>query len=300
MECRRKALGWLLAACSAAAANVALAQTMPGAPVPASTPRPSAVAQGFVPASVPLDELPPPVRERVRAVLEHPTLSSRGPLEAFHCRPGLYYWLLDHPDLAVRLWRGLGAKCTDIQSRGEGSFTWKDAQNGEVHWQTVLRTAHQRVWYAEGRVRPGTLLPSVSIRAVVVLNHQEGSDGAGKPAVRHQMDLILHTDSRAVTWPRACSALGAAHGRGVRRPAGDVLRRPGLVSDAAPRQGDGAVRGAEAAARQQRLARDHGASAGAIGATEERVNRPARPSRNALEASDDANPAGARSRPLLF
>jgi hypothetical protein len=33
----------------------------------------------------------------------------------------------------------------------------------------------------------------------VVLNHQEGTDGGGKPAVRHQMDLILHTDSRAVS-----------------------------------------------------------------------------------------------------
>jgi hypothetical protein len=145
-----------------------------------------------------LDELPSGVRERVRAVLEHPTLSSRGPLEAFHCRPALYYWLLDHPDLAVRLWRGLGARCTDIYPRGEGSFIWKDAQSGEVHWDTVLRTAHQRVWYAEGKVRPGVLLPSVSIRAVVVLNHQEGTDGNGKPAIRHQMDMILHTDSRAV------------------------------------------------------------------------------------------------------
>jgi hypothetical protein len=198
MECRRKALGWLLMACCAAGANAALAQTMPDGSRPVPTPPPAAPAQGFVAAPVPLDELPPGVRERVRAVLDHPTLSSRGPMEAFHCRPALYYWLLDHPDLAVRLWRGLGARCTDIYPRGEGSFTWKDAQSGEVHWDTVLRTARQRVWYAEGKVRPGVLLPSVSIRAVVVLNHQEGTDGSGKPAVRHQMDLILHTDSRAV------------------------------------------------------------------------------------------------------
>jgi hypothetical protein len=148
---------------------------------------------------VPLDELAPPIRERIRSVLEHPTLSSRGPLEAFHCRPALYYWLLDHPDLAVRLWRGLGAKCTDISALGENSFIWKDAQNGEIHWQAVVRSARQRVWYAEGKVKPGVMLPAVPIRAVVVLNHQEGTDGGGKPAVRHQMDLILHTDSRAVS-----------------------------------------------------------------------------------------------------
>jgi len=33
----------------------------------------------------------------------------------------------------------------------------------------------------------------------VVLNHEEGNDASGKPAVRHQMDLILHTESRAVS-----------------------------------------------------------------------------------------------------
>jgi hypothetical protein len=199
MECRRKAWGWLLVAWCAAWADAALAQTMPDNAHPIPTPPSVAPSQTFAAASVPLDELPPGVRERVRSVLEHPTLSSRGPLEAFHCRPALYYWLLDHPDLAVRLWRGLGARCTDIYPRGEGSFTWKDAQTGEVHWDTVLRTARQRVWYAEGKVRPGVLLPTVSIRAVVVLNHQEGTDGGGKPAMRHQMDMILHTDSRAVS-----------------------------------------------------------------------------------------------------
>jgi hypothetical protein len=197
-------LGWLLMLGSAAVANTALAQTMPASPSstgvsPAVTSATPAVPQGFVAAPVPLDQLPPPIRERVRSVLEHPTLSSRGPLEAFHCRPALYYWLLDHPDVAMRLWRGLGAKCTDIQARGDGSFAWKDAQNGEVHWQAVVRTARQRVWYAEGRVKAGVMLPSVSVRAVVVLNHQEGTDGKGKPAIRHQMDMILHTDSRAVS-----------------------------------------------------------------------------------------------------
>lgn len=198
MGCRRNAWKWMLLVWCAASTKAALAQPMVDGPRPAPTPRSVVSAQGFMPAPVPLEELEPAMRERVRAVLEHPTLSSRGPMEAFRCRPVLYYWLLDHPDQAVRLWRGLGAKCTGIEARGEGSFTWKDAQNGEVHWQTVLRTARQRVWYAEGKVKPGLLLPSVPIRAVVVLNHQEGTDGNGKPAVRHQMDMILHTDSRAV------------------------------------------------------------------------------------------------------
>jgi hypothetical protein len=213
MKCRRKTLGWLLMMVCAATTNAAFAQTAPDSVVasPYSAAKtddrlqqtagygPRTAQHGFVPAPVPLDELSPPIRDRVRVVLEHPTLSSRGPLEAFRCRPSIYFWLLDHPDVAMRLWRSLGAKCSDIHALGEGNFAWRDAQNGEVHWQTIVRTDKQRVWYAEGRVKAGPLLPAVSLRAVVVLNHQEGSDGKGKPAVRHQMDMILHTDSRAVS-----------------------------------------------------------------------------------------------------
>ncbi len=212
MDCRRRTLAWLLMMACAAATNAASAQPSPDSPAQNPQPTtktdtslrtenygPRTVQQGFVPAPVPLEELPPPVRDRVRVVLEHPTLASRGPLEAFRCRPSIYYWLLDHPDVAMRLWRGLGAKCSDIHPLGEGSFSWRDAQNGEVHWHTIVRSGKQRVWYAEGRVKAGPMFPAVSLRAVVVLNHQEGSDGKGKPAVRHQMDMILHTDSRAVS-----------------------------------------------------------------------------------------------------
>ncbi|HTU91051.1 MAG TPA: hypothetical protein VMF69_13315 [Gemmataceae bacterium] len=225
MECRCNTLGWLLTMAFAAATNAALAQTLPESAVYSSQSTvktepslpqtadygPRAVQQGFVPAPVPLDELPPPLRDRVRVVLEHPTLASRGPLEAFRCRPSIYFWLLDHPDVAMRLWRGLGAKCSEIHALGEGTFAWRDTQYGEVHWQTIVRNGRQRVWYAEGRVKAGPLLPTVSLHAVVVLTHQEGSDGKGRPAVRHQMDMILHTDSRAVSLAARLFGASAPH-----------------------------------------------------------------------------------------
>src|SRR6185437_9756313 len=86
MECRRKLWGWLFGVFAAAVTNTALAQTMPAMPSGAATPggtgvspvRPgganisSGVQQGFLSAPVPLDQLAPPIRERVRSVLEHP------------------------------------------------------------------------------------------------------------------------------------------------------------------------------------------------------------------------------------
>jgi hypothetical protein len=191
MRCRRVA-GWLGLFVAWLAAGPAPAQ-VPGDLRPGNSP-----AAVFPATRVPLEELPPEVREPLRKVLERPTLSARGLAETFHCRPELYQWLLDHPDQAVRLWRRLGAQCPDIRSEGPARFSWHDPQVGDLHWQTVLSTPQQRVWYAEGRVRPAPLLPAATVRAVVVLHCADGPDREGRSAVRHQMDLVLHTDSRAL------------------------------------------------------------------------------------------------------
>jgi hypothetical protein len=174
-----------------------------GAPAPAS------FGPMIAPTSrVPLDQVPAEVRERMQAVLERPTLRTHGPTEAFNCEPVFYLWLLDHPDLAVRLWRGLGVRCAEIQDRGAGRFGWQDGQGSNLVWSTVLNTAGQRVWYAEGHVKPGVLLPAAMVRAVVCMNHREGKDEDGRPAVRHQVELYLQTDSRAMAL--AARLLGAS------------------------------------------------------------------------------------------
>lgn len=180
---------------------------LPAQPVRAE---PEARMAVLAPAPVPVEEMPAAVRDKVRAVTEKPTLTSRGASEAFNCRPPVYYWLLDNPDQAVRLWRLIGAKCTDIDRETTG-FCWHDDQGSKLHWDTVLRTPTQHIWYAEGRVNPGKLLPSVDVQAVVVLTHNEGTDKTGKPTVRHQIEMYLRTDGKAIAM--ATKIIGASSPR---------------------------------------------------------------------------------------
>jgi hypothetical protein len=153
----------------------------------------SAVAPPHLDAS----EFPEEARARVRSVVEEPTLAARGPQEMFTCQPAMYHWLLDHPDQAVKLWRRLGAKCIEVQDAGGGRFAWKEGAN-DVRWDVILDGPNRRVWYAEGVVKPALLIPAVPVKALLVLDYTEGKDGAGRPAVRHQMQLILHTDSKVM------------------------------------------------------------------------------------------------------
>jgi hypothetical protein len=159
-------------------------------------------------AQVPLDELPAWAREKVRAVLEHPTLTTRGQPEYFNGHPGMYHWLLDHPDRAAAAWKRLGAKVADISDRGNGRFGWSDEQGSDLHWDTVYHSPQLRVWHADGKVRPGALLPLAPVQAVVVLHCTEGRDSDGKATLRHQVEMVLHTDSK--TMALAARVFGAS------------------------------------------------------------------------------------------
>jgi len=146
--------------------------------------------------SVPLDAFPAAVRNGIRLVLEQPTLSIQGPTEVFRGRPAVYRWFLDHPDQAVATWRQLGARCTEITSQGGGRFRWTDGRGSELHWDTILAGPQVRIWYAEGNVRPGPLLPAVPVHAVAVLRFLCSLDHGGHALIRHQAAVFLQTDSK--------------------------------------------------------------------------------------------------------
>ncbi len=171
-------------------------------------------------ASSLLQALPQGYRSRAQVVLDKPVLSVRGPLETFRCEPSVYYWLLDHPDRAVKAWLRLGARCTPIDDRGNGRFGYRDDQGSDVHWDAVVRDPDRRVWYAEGKVKASLLLPLVPIRAMIVLNVVEGKDARGRSVVRHQGEMILHIDSKAAAL--VTRALGASAPRLAEQYAGQI------------------------------------------------------------------------------
>jgi hypothetical protein len=148
-------------------------------------------------ALVPLAEVPPALRERVRRVLEQPALYARGPTEEFTGCPELYFWFLENPHRAAAAWRRLGAPCLEIMDRGSGRFGWNDGEGTDICWETIYRSDLLRVWYAEGSARPTPLLPAVPVRVVVVLRHCQQPDATGQSLLYQQADLFVQTESRA-------------------------------------------------------------------------------------------------------
>jgi hypothetical protein len=132
----------------------------------------------------------------MRQLTEKPLLTAKGPAESFACKPEYYAYFLDHPDRAVVAWRRLGAKCVNIVDRGRDVFAWSDDQGSDVVWETIHRGPGVRVWHAEGKIRPGPLLPLVPVRGLLILRFQESKKADGATVVTHQAELFAHSDSK--------------------------------------------------------------------------------------------------------
>lgn len=148
------------------------------------------------PVVIPLQQVDAGQRDAVRQILERPTLSARSEAEAFPASAETYQYFLDHPDRAVTAWRRLGAKCVSIKSRGNQQYGWVDDNGSEVVWQTVLSQPGLRVWLAEGKVKPGPLLPIVPVKVVVVLRSAEVKLPNGKEGIQHQTEMAIVTDNK--------------------------------------------------------------------------------------------------------
>ncbi len=196
MRWRRWLLAGLVGLGTLRAASVAAAD---GPVLFQPPPPPVRTAAGYGLAAVRLDDLEEGLRDKVQAVLEKPALSARSQPETFNARPAEYRYLLDHPDQAVKLWRLLGARVADINDQGGGQYLWQDEHGSEVRWQIALRAGGLLLWYAEGKVKPGLLLPAQAFRALALMQYTEGVDTRGLPAVRHQVHFVLRCDSRAIS-----------------------------------------------------------------------------------------------------
>jgi hypothetical protein len=149
-----------------------------------------------LPLPIPLEEMPAQTREALGRVMKDPTITAVCPAQEFVAHPDTYHWLLDHPDRTASAWRKLGVDAVEIKTLKDGRFFWKDGPS-ELVWQTVARGPGGRVWYAEGQVKPGLFLPTIPVTAVAVLSHADQDRPTGDVVIRQQLEVFLHTDSKA-------------------------------------------------------------------------------------------------------
>jgi hypothetical protein len=136
-------------------------------------------------------------RTDVAAVMAKPTISAKHSEEPFAANPTVYQWLLEHPDRAAVAWERIGVPCLPIKERSPGLYEFKDENGSDVTWQAVGTFAEGRVWYASGKVKPGALMPTVPVKAVVVARYPNVTQADGSKKIAPTASVYFQTESRA-------------------------------------------------------------------------------------------------------
>lgn len=146
-----------------------------------------------------IEAIPADHRTAVADILRSPTLTAKGTENAFVADPKVYDWLLDHPDRVSLAWQRRQIPCVDIVALPGGKFAWADRSGSELTWQPVARFSDGVVWLASGKVKPGSLVPTVPVKAVAVLHAPRQADESGKSTFRPTLQIYALTDSRAAS-----------------------------------------------------------------------------------------------------
>jgi hypothetical protein len=146
-------------------------------------------------AQIPMEKMGYPRRAKAQFVVQKAQIFERGKAEAFPCNPDVYRWLLESPDASLFAWKRLGATKASISRQPDGSFVGNDGMGAELRWELIATGPQARIWYGEGSGRMGPLLPTMTVRALVLLTFQEVKGVDGRTGIKQHLDLFAHYDS---------------------------------------------------------------------------------------------------------
>jgi hypothetical protein len=147
---------------------------------------------------MPLKMLAAPVRAKVQAVVQRPTLYRRLPPQTFACEPDLYLFLVRHPEVVVNMWQLMGITRVKLTRTGRFAFDATDGAGTTSRVEIVYGTRQQHLLLAEG-FYDGPLVPRrVTGRCVLLLSSGYSQDAQHEETVSHRLDVFVQIDNLGV------------------------------------------------------------------------------------------------------
>jgi hypothetical protein len=149
--------------------------------------------------SIPLAKVDAAYREPVSAVLANPTLFRRLPTNVVDCRPELFTFLAQNPEVLVEIWRRLGVSGVELTRLDEKTYRICDGAGTTgklvVVEQTCDAAAQNRiVMFAEGSYDGKPFQRPISAQCVLVLTSGSTKETNGRQFVASRLDSFIKLD----------------------------------------------------------------------------------------------------------
>lgn len=149
-------------------------------------------------AAIPLDQLSPEHRQRVNALLKSASFFRRLPKVTFSIEPEVYTYFINHPDVAVSIWRAM--KISKLQMWQTGRFDYEaDAGDGSTGKLEVLYVGPEKSLVAcDGIYKSPMFTKPIEARSLLLLQNSFFREADGTVYVTHRADLFVEFPSQTI------------------------------------------------------------------------------------------------------
>ena len=153
--------------------------------------------------SIPLAKIDPQFRSSVAAVIAEPTIFRRMPTSVVDCRPELFTFLAQNPEVMVEIWRHLGVSQVTLTRIDERTCKISDGAGTTgtiiVVEQTCEEGAQNRiVMLADGSFEGKPFHQPISAQCVLILTSGSKEETNGRRYVAARLDAFIKLDRKSM------------------------------------------------------------------------------------------------------
>jgi hypothetical protein len=145
--------------------------------------------------SIPMDKLPPDVRDKVNSVLSNVSIYRRLPVRMVTCDPEMYQFLVRHPDVVVNIWEILGVSQLQLRQTDIDTFRIAESEGTAATLEYIYHSRDLQILHGKWTYTGPLLARKITGSCLATLKTAYSKDADGKYYITSRMDGFLSVDS---------------------------------------------------------------------------------------------------------
>ena len=147
---------------------------------------------------LPLNKLTPQGRGLTQKIINDTTIFRRLPQQTIECRPELFHFMVENPELVINMWEVMGVTNVSIKKIGAHSYRIDDGQgtSGDIHF--LYKSPTHYVLYCDGTYT-GTLMPRpLRGRCIISMTAAQLRNADETDYIQCRLDSFVQLDNLGV------------------------------------------------------------------------------------------------------
>ena len=140
------------------------------------------------------DRLPPDVSERLRPIVDRPTVFRQMETKKILCDADMFRFLVRYPEVVVNIWQLMGITKVTAQRTAPFEFSANDGAGTKTNVELVYGDDSTHIMLCEGLYQGHLFKRIMRGRCVLVLRSEFGKDESGATVIANKMDMFLQVD----------------------------------------------------------------------------------------------------------